>query len=472
MRPIRILVAVVMVVGWWGIAWTEKPAHRPLNVSREQVFAKLNKVFPPLERIVRSDGSVQYRSFHDDLSSYIMITERDGRVVNVNYALAPSPSSKITALRMVFAATVITNIEPKAGDPKEVAVLLVRAGEELLDTAERVKTKDGIMVIGNGLKKLRFGAVTVTAGITINMLDLNIFASDLKPSGHNPFKSMSAEDRLKTLCDAAWKADVQTVIEVIDAGVDVNALCDGRTPLMMAVTSSDKKNKDYIATADLLIKAGADPENSASVKAGKEFPMNTALTYAAAAGDPDMVKLLVQHGVDLDAKDAVGLSAALKADIGGHTDIVRFLLDKGAKETPLHKLYRQFRNRARTLKRVKLVRISPVESDGKFVLSVHYTDNHITGDASSPLLLAIYSALAAKEAGLDVSALSITVTTADNKPRAFLRADMTSAPPCLLEWAASQKAPKGQTDAVFDWIRSWETTIVDPTWKVYAGLSK
>ena len=71
----------------------------------------------------------------------------------------------------------------------------------------------------------------------------------------------------------------------------------------------------------------------------------TALKHAAEQGIPELVRLLVQRGVDVDAVDGIGDTALIAASGRGHADVVRILVEEGgadveivgwAGETPLY----------------------------------------------------------------------------------------------------------------------------------------
>jgi hypothetical protein len=62
----------------------------------------------------------------------------------------------------------------------------------------------------------------------------------------------------------------------------------------------------------------------------KESRGRTALIYAAYNGHTDIVKALLAGGVDADVKNKDGLTALMIAAYNGHTDIVKALLEEGA----------------------------------------------------------------------------------------------------------------------------------------------
>lgn len=92
------------------------------------------------------------------------------------------------------------------------------------------------------------------------------------------------------------KAGMAESLQVlVDAGVDVNAVLRGRTPLMEAVSGGNPK------AAEILIKAGAN------VNAVNEDGRSV-LWRAIVEERPDMVRLLLENGADAKAKDPQGRS--------------------------------------------------------------------------------------------------------------------------------------------------------------------
>jgi uncharacterized protein len=58
--------------------------------------------------------------------------------------------------------------------------------------------------------------------------------------------------------------------------------------------------------------------------------VNKPLAYAAAYGNLEIVKLLVEAGADLNGRVAFGDVALIKADENGNNDIVEYLIEQGA----------------------------------------------------------------------------------------------------------------------------------------------
>jgi len=115
---------------------------------------------------------------------------------------------------------------------------------------------------------------------------------------------------------AAYFDDVAIADMLIHGGADVNKVNDlGVTPLALATST---------AMADRLLKARANPN---IVSSTGESP----LMSAARTGAVEMVKALLEHSADPNAKENVrGQTALMWAAAQKHPDVVRVLLEHGA----------------------------------------------------------------------------------------------------------------------------------------------
>ena len=162
-------------------------------------------------------------------------------------------------------------------------------------------------------------------------------ASRLLKAGANP----NVRNQLGStpLAEATFNSNTEMVKALLDAGADPNAAGpDGQTPLMVIARTSN------VAAAKLLLEKGANP----NVKEGQRE--QTALMWAAASNEGPMMRELLAHGAEVDAKSAVdlmtplvssepraqprppgGMTAMLFAVREGCIDCVKALVEKGAK---------------------------------------------------------------------------------------------------------------------------------------------
>ncbi len=131
------------------------------------------------------------------------------------------------------------------------------------------------------------------------------------------------------------------VVELLAAkGADLEARATrGQTALMWAVAQK------HPAVVKVLIAHGADvharsdewsqvmavfPHGILDYNRPIPHGRDTALLFAARAGDLESAKLLAAAGADINDEDAWGVSATVLAAHSGFADVVAFLLDKGA----------------------------------------------------------------------------------------------------------------------------------------------
>ena len=160
----------------------------------------------------------------------------------------------------------------------------------------------------------------------------------LLAAGANPNAALLAGETPVMVAARTGNPDV--VERLLAKGANPNARgARGQTPLMWAVA---QKHPDVVK---VLLAHGADararsdvwsemmavpphglPEYNRMIPHGGD----TALMFAARAGDLESVKLLVAAGADVNDADAWGVSATTLAAHAGYTPLVEFLLELGA----------------------------------------------------------------------------------------------------------------------------------------------
>jgi ankyrin repeat protein len=160
----------------------------------------------------------------------------------------------------------------------------------------------------------------------------------LLASGADPNKALISGE---TPLMVAARAGYPEIVEQLAAkGADLNAHgTRGQTALMWAASQMHPEVVKALLAhkADISLKSdvwnevmavpphGYLPYNKAIPHGGE-----TALMFAARVGDLESLKLLVSAGGNVDDADAWGVSAATLAAHSGFTDVVLYLLDKGA----------------------------------------------------------------------------------------------------------------------------------------------
>jgi hypothetical protein len=120
-----------------------------------------------------------------------------------------------------------------------------------------------------------------------------------------------------TLHSAAYCGDLEMVRVLLDYGVDANAVNDaGSSPLYFA----------SIDVVRLLLDHGADPNIHWQM-----LDLSTPLHSASIRAGVAMARLLVEHGASVEAKDAHGRTPLDYATEEQHDDIIKLLVEHGAK---------------------------------------------------------------------------------------------------------------------------------------------
>ena len=160
----------------------------------------------------------------------------------------------------------------------------------------------------------------------------------LLQAGANPNAALLLGETPVMVASRSGSAEV--VEQLLAKGANVNArAARGQTALMWAVAQK------HPGVVKVLLAGGADVHAKSDVwsqvmavpphgllEYNRAIPHggDTALMFAARVGDLDSAKLLVAAGANVNDADAWGVSATVLAAHSGYTELVEFLLDRGA----------------------------------------------------------------------------------------------------------------------------------------------
>jgi ankyrin repeat protein len=160
-------------------------------------------------------------------------------------------------------------------------------------------------------------------------------------------------DRNGALFDAIEAGDSAKVDSLLKSGANANARSRTYPALVWAFFSNKPDSPSIIAT---LLKAGADPSAAGSdTKASAQLAAEQAkpdllrvfldsklspdwtnknreslLAIAAALGNVETVRFLIERGANLNSQDDEGFTALMNACQNRHVEVVRMLAGKGA----------------------------------------------------------------------------------------------------------------------------------------------
>jgi uncharacterized protein len=136
-----------------------------------------------------------------------------------------------------------------------------------------------------------------------------------------------SEGKTALLWSASNSLENAKILISNDAKVN-EAANDGMTPFLQA-TLGVSSGKVPIEMCEYLRKNGANINAELKRQSALKW---TALHYAAANGDAELVKYLIKHGTNVNKATGEGSSPLFLAKLGGYDEVVKILKNAGAKE--------------------------------------------------------------------------------------------------------------------------------------------
>ena len=209
-------------------------------------------------------------------------------------------------------------------------IIATRCAEALLTERRRVRRERERDVPENVSEP---EAVVVPSGLSAEELDSMLLrciragqselalAALARGADPNCIAAVEDRDQRPGLVLAAVSPDLRLLRGLIAKGGDLNRVVAGISPLIAATRDSHEGRPDAVMT---LLTNGADPS-------GRDAAGNTPLHFAALASRPIVAALLCDAEAPLDAINRDGLSPLGVACAAANWELVRFLLDRGAK---------------------------------------------------------------------------------------------------------------------------------------------
>ena len=172
------------------------------------------------------------------------------------------------------------------------ASVAMAAGSTLLDAAERGDRAAVMQLLSKGANPNAPGPDGTTAIMwAASNGDLELVRTLIKAGADVKLKNQLGTS---AITEASIVGSAPIVDALLKAGADANTKNpEGETPLMAVARSG------HVDAAKRLVEAGAD------VNAKEHFGEQTALMWAAAQSQPEMVKFLATHGADLNARGVI-----------------------------------------------------------------------------------------------------------------------------------------------------------------------
>jgi ankyrin repeat protein len=124
--------------------------------------------------------------------------------------------------------------------------------------------------------------------------------------------------------------NVRAIERILRRNSNRHQISDGKLLYYTFYYNRDKaKENRCLEIVKLLVKYGLDI-NTVDSDSPNGHARYTALIFASGAGQSDVVNYLVEHGADVNARDADNWTALMMASSTGQSDIVNYLVEHGA----------------------------------------------------------------------------------------------------------------------------------------------
>ena len=147
--------------------------------------------------------------------------------------------------------------------------------------------------------------------------------SDSKP---RYFAPAAGEGGMTELHRAACRGDFNAVVAAVQERCDVNAPDHGGWTALHWLVDMGMVEGERERILDALLAAGADLE-------ARDLEGSTPLMVACRAGNPDLVRRLVDAGATVNAHNLEGRTALMEAASYGEPQTMRLLLARGAQRS-------------------------------------------------------------------------------------------------------------------------------------------
>lgn len=131
---------------------------------------------------------------------------------------------------------------------------------------------------------------------------------------------------------AAGGKDIDALRQFLDAGENPNAIAVGLgfTPLYSACFGGQRVPDKSLATVQLLLEYGADPNKRFEFVSVVDGRLDRGLTALMVAPTSDVARELLDAGAEVNVADEHGVTPLMRAASNGRVDVVKVLLERKA----------------------------------------------------------------------------------------------------------------------------------------------